>query len=96
MRKQWTADDYRAIKGVKLDNVDAIKSIAKKIGRTYMSVYTKVWDSSAKKKTAVRKPKFRPKELLDVKSKVSMTKHYVIVKDYKSISLINGAVRIKL
>jgi hypothetical protein len=39
---------------------------------------------------------FRKKVLPDVTSKVRMTKHFVIIKDYKSISLLRGSVRIKL
>lgn len=92
MRKQWTADDYRAIKGVKRNDVEAIKEIAKKMGRTYASVYAKVWKYGAKG----RLPKFKRTGNDHIQSKVRMTRHFVIVKDYKSISLVRGAVRIKI
>lgn len=88
MRKEWTAQDYRAIKGVKRNEIDRIKDIAKTLGRTYASVYVKVWQGSKRKAKVTREAK--------TNSKVKMTKQYVIVKDYKSISLINGSVRIKL
>lgn len=86
MRKQWTAQDYRAIKGVKVNEIDRIKDIAKTLGRTYASVYVKVWQGVRRK----------VKQEAKTDSKVKVTKQYVIVKDYKSISLINGSVRIKL
>ena len=93
MRKAWTKDDYKAIKGISRHDVDAIKELAKKMGRTYASVYVKVWHASKNKPL---KKVFRKKVLPDVTSKVRMTRHFVIVKDYKSISLLRGAVRIKL
>ncbi len=93
MRKAWTKDDYKAIKGISRHDVDAIKELAKKMGRTYASVYVKVWHATNGKPM---KKVFRKKVLPDVTSKVRMTKHFVIVKDYKSISLLRGAVRIKL
>jgi hypothetical protein len=88
MRKQWTAQDYRAIKGVKRNEIERIKDIAKTLGRTYASVYVKVWQGGKRKAKVTREAK--------TNSKVKVTKQYVIVKDYKSISLINGSVRIKL
>lgn len=92
MRKAWTASDYKAIKGIKRNDVEAIKEIAKKMGRTYASVYIKVWKHGAKGKL----PVFKRTGNDHVQSKVRMTRHFVIVKDYKSISLVKGAVRIKL
>lgn len=92
MRKPWTAADYKAIKGVKRNDVESIKSIAKQMGRTYAAVYVKVWRYGAKGKL----PVFKRTGNDHVQSKVRMTRHFVIVKDYKSISLVKGAVRIKL
>lgn len=92
-RKTWSADDLKAIKGIGRHDIEAIKEVAKRLGRTYASVYIKVWAAS---KGKLKKASFRKKVLPDVTSKVRMTKHYVIVRDYKSISLLRGAVRIKL
>lgn len=96
----WTAQDYKAIKGLKRNDKQGIKEVAKQIGRSYAAVYTKVWAKEGKKGYRVTTQQrilnagYDPQAR--VRSKVRMTRSFVIIRDYKSMSIVNGALRVKL
>lgn len=90
--KKWSNEETSLLTGLTIDDRKAIKSVAKKTKRTFMSVYGKIYTMNRSK------PKVKKRRTIKnlLEQRVRVTGSYVIVSGYKNISLKDGNVRIKL
>lgn len=94
-KQRWTAQQVKALRGIKRTDRDAIMEIASRIGRSYAATYSKVWNLTGKTKRVATVAK-RSTPTLKRMSKVRVTARYVIVRKALHVSMKNGLIRIKI
>jgi predicted house-cleaning NTP pyrophosphatase (Maf/HAM1 superfamily) len=92
---RWNQEELSLLQGLQSTDTKKISSVAKKTKRSFMSVYSKIWTMNKPNKK--RKKRRIIKELTSANNhQVRVTGGYVIVSNYKHISLKDGNVRVKL
>ena len=87
-KQRWTAQQVKALRGIKRGDKAAMVDIAKRMSRSYASIYSMVWKlTGGGKRSAPSKAKM---------GKVRVTARYVIVRKPVHVSMKDSVIRIKL